>query len=203
MLFKIAMITLGQARLKIGLLVFICITSLTGCISPTKIKDDNGQLYIELPLRPGWYEGELVYYISTDASDLAFSKKMGLNYTPRLKDALPPRPKPPGLKTALERIYVFINGEQPSILPSIPEPLGPDSQNLQYSPLWLFYEVYWQEGIKPYEIKDEESLFKAEDKSHVRIVATDLIVNCPIVATADQSLLGAKRSKNKKSSLLY
>ncbi len=135
---------------------------------------------------PAWFDDRLVYYVSTDAWPLETAERMGVNYAPRLKDALPPRPKPPGTKTVLERIYVFSNSEQPNVLPSSPDPIGPASTNKPYSPIWVLYEVTWLVPEADREqLTSESALFRAERDGQVRIEATDQLVNCPIVADED------------------
>ncbi len=169
------------------LILTLCL-GLAGCAG---LPSNTAEKTVTLPIFPGWYEDKLVYYITTDASELAAAEKMQANYAPRLRDALPPRPRPPGLKSALERIYVFTNSEQASVLPSSAFPLGPTSKNTQYSPLWLIYDVTWKAGVEKSEIRSEEALFQAQDAGRLTIQRTDLIVNCPIVKLGNGDTLGS------------
>lgn len=165
---------------------------LTGCASHSPTVERNAPS-ISMPLFPAWFEDQTVYYISTDAWPRQVAQGMGLNYTPRFQDALPPRPKPPELKTVLERIYVFPNGEQPSVLPSAPEPIGADSANRPYSPLWLVYQVTWNDPQQRRELTSESALFDAERQGWITITATETVVNCPIVADAEGNRLPGSR----------
>lgn len=137
---------------------------------------------ITMPLIPGWFNDRKVYYITTDASPVAAAIDKNANFAPRLNDALPPRPKPPELKTVIERIYGFPEGDQPAILPSAPDPIGATSVNRPYSPIWQIYEVRWLDVAKRRELTSESALFDAQANGWVSITATDMVVNCAVVA---------------------
>jgi len=166
----------------------LAVFALTGCASLSQPTDVSTPA-ITLPLIPAWYEDRKLYYISTDAWPRRAALDKGVNYAPRLRDSLPPRPKPPDLKTVLERIYTFPNGEQASVVPSAPEPIGADSTNRPYSPLWLLYEVTWKEPAQRRELTSESALFDAERQGWITITATEMVVNCPIVADAEGNRL--------------
>jgi len=140
---------------------------------------------ITLPLFPAWFDDRRVYYITTDASPVAAAIDKNANFAPRLNDALPPRPKPPELKTVIERIYGFPEGDQPAILPSAPDPIGATSVNRPYSPIWQIYEVRWLDIAERQELTSEAALFAAEANGLVSISATDMVVNCAVVADAE------------------
>lgn len=132
-------------------------------------------------VQPAWVDGRPVHYITTDVSDTAVARMMNANYAPRLRDALPPRPRPPSWRTALERVYKVTNHDQPSIFQSAPNPTGPDSRDRQYSPLWLMVEVHWLDGMTPRELRSETEVLAAEDAGEVSLLVTEIVVNCPIV----------------------
>ena len=138
---------------------------------------------IELPLLSGWYEGKLVRYITTDASDKQAAADMGANYVPRLANALNRQPQP-GQPGSVERLYKVLNFAQGSVLPSLPEPVGDDNGNTNYSPLWQVYEVSWNPGRQAHLLKSEEEVLAAEEAGDVRIDKTRIVVNCPVVFTA-------------------
>lgn len=137
---------------------------------------------ITLPLIPGWFNDRKVYYITTDAAPVATAISKNANFAPRLHDALPPRPKPPELKTVIERIYGFPEGDQASILPSAPDPIGATSVNRSYSPIWQIYHVRWLDDAQRRELRSESALLDAEANGWVSITATDMVVNCTVVA---------------------
>ena len=183
-------------RGRIILTGLLCLLVLSGCQSqqlPVLYTAEKG-LHLSLPLIQGWNEGHKVYYVTTDVSDFDMAQRLGVNYAPRLKDAVPAYPKPPGLKTVLERIYVFPKGEQGSILPSSPEPLGPGSQDTHYSPLWLLYEVNWQPDALQQLLTSEEQLLAAEEAGKLQITRTAVVANCPVVKDAAGHSLGTLKN---------
>ncbi|MDP3845901.1 MAG: hypothetical protein Q8R10_05690 [Pseudomonas sp.] len=141
---------------------------------------------VELPLLPGWYDGQLVYYITTDISDAPMAAKMQANYVPRLANALPDAPGPFPLAT-FDRVYKFVDGSQPSVLPSIPLPLGAGNQDPAYSPLWHVYEVRWLRGPHT-ELRSADALLQAQEEGRVSVRPTGIIANCPVVRVGDQLL---------------
>jgi hypothetical protein len=141
---------------------------------------------IELPLLPGWYNEQLVYYITTDISDAPMAAKMQANYVPRLANALPNAPGPFPLAT-FDRVYKFVDGSQPSILPSIPLPLGAGNQDPAYSPLWHVYEVRWLRGPHS-ELRSADALLQAQEEGRVSLRPSGIVANCPVVRVGDKSL---------------
>ncbi|WP_394182792.1 hypothetical protein [Marinomonas posidonica] len=134
-----------------------------------------------LPIFQAWHDGEQVAYITTDVSDRKMAKEMQANYAPRLRDAIPRYPKPPQVKTVLERVYGFPNKEQQNIFASAPVPLGYLSRDRHYSPLWLMYWVVWNNPKDVYELTSEEAVFEAEESGLIRIERSDIVVNCPVL----------------------
>ncbi|MDX1492146.1 MAG: hypothetical protein R3332_12755 [Pseudohongiellaceae bacterium] len=148
---------------------------------------------VSLDLLSAWYEGKLVYYISTDVSDPNFARAMNANFAPRLADAIPHYPKPPEQKTILERVYAFPNKEQANtVFASIPSPLGHMSEDFNYSPVWLMYTVNWVQPEHIVELRSEGDIFKAEAQGWVEITRTNIVVNCPIVSVDGETFLQAR-----------
>lgn len=143
----------------------------------------------EFPVVSGWYEGRVVQYITTDVSDKEISRKKGVNFVPRLADAIPAQPHTPGQRSAVERIYSFTNFKQGGVLPSIPEPTGADSTNTNYSPLWQMYTVTWLPGHEPRVLRSEEEVLTAADKKEVSIKPTNIVINCPVIFSEQGGVL--------------
>ena len=176
------------------LFAVILVATLTACAASGRLQQSSRST-VTLPLQEAWYQGTKVYYISTDMSDPGMSQMMGVNLASRLKDAVPPYPKPPQLKTVLERVYKFPDNDQDSVFGSAPTPVGPTSNDAQYSPLWLVYMVRWNPNAAKIALESEEAVLKAEAAGSVEIVRTDIVVNCPIVGTqAGERLSGASIS---------
>jgi hypothetical protein len=104
------------------------------------------------------------------------------------------------LKTVLERVYKFPNNEQDAVFASAPRPLGPTSQDQQYSPLWLIYAVRWKSGAVVRELTSEEVVLGAEAAGTLEITRSSIVVNCPIVGSpAGDSFAGTyivRRGRN-------
>lgn len=168
--------------------------ALAGCttspqLSDAKISGKNQVGFVQLPLIGGWHDGQRVHYITTDASDMAAATKMAANFSPRLTNALPEVPQTPGQRSALKRIYAVTNFEQGNVLPSAPIPVGSTSTDKAYSPLWRMFKVTWAAGSTPKMLRSEEEVLGAIERGWVTMVATDIVVNCPVVNSARGGLL--------------
>lgn len=151
-------------------------------------------VFVRLPLHPGWHEGRRVFYVTTDASDQDVARKEGANYAPRLANAIPDLPQTPGQRSVVERIYVVTNYKQDNVLPSVPVPVGPDSTDKAYSPLWLMNQVTWHSASTATTLRSEADILDAEDRGEVTIVRTPVVVNCPVIfSDKGGALPGAKR----------
>jgi hypothetical protein len=69
-------------------LVFVCLlaiyVSLSGCTTP---QPPQG-MQVHMPLKQGWFEGQAVFYVTTDVSDLGAAKDLKANFAPRLAYAI-------------------------------------------------------------------------------------------------------------------
>lgn len=157
---------------------------LASCTHSTTEPSDN---QVVLPLLRGWFDGQQVYYISTDSSDAPTAALMQANYVPRLANALPEQPGPHPLAT-YDRIYKFVDGSQPSVLPSIPQPLGAGNADSAYSPLWHLYEVRWAKGQQARELRSADAVLLAQERGELQIRATGILVNCPVVRVGERLL---------------
>jgi len=160
--------------------------ALSGCATSTF---DAGKSETVLRLQHAWVDGRPVEYVSTDISDAGMAKQNGLNFVPRLADALPVE----GRKSLVERVYKFTNGEQISIFPSAPAPTGGSNADANYSPLWRLVMVTWQKPERLHELKSEEELLAAEERGEVSLNITNIVVNCPIIRSTDGARLAGSR----------
>ncbi len=148
--------------------------------------------HVGLPLQQAWFEGLKVDYVTTDISDAAMASAMGVNHVPALAQAL--APVAPGRpRTPVERVYKFANGEQLSIFPSVPRPVGGANADASYSPLWALVEVRWKAGATPRLLSSEEALLAAEQAGQVELRHTGIVVNCPVVRTPGGGALSGLR----------
>ena len=156
---------------------------LMGCSAPT-LKPTGNVLRISMPASAGWYADQRVFYITPDISDAGMGQMAGANYAPRLRDAAPSYPKTPGMLTVLERVYKFPGGEQDAVFASAPGPIGPQSHDTAYSPLWLLFAVKWSATATARVLTNESAILSAEENAELSIERTNIVINCPIVATA-------------------
>ena len=144
---------------------------------------------VTLPAVAGWYDGMRVYYVTTEITDPTMARNAGVTFAPRLTDAVPDYPKPPELRTVLERVYKFPGNEQDAVFASAPTPPGPESSDAAYSPLWLAYMVRWNDRSRIRALTSEQDIQAAADANEVSIERTSIVINCPIVWTASGGAL--------------
>ena len=170
----------GLIGIFIGVLLFAAWCPAAQALNPSEIKlNEDSIASVELPLLSGWYDGDVVFYITTDVSQLEMARKARANYVPRMRFAL--RPPEPGRPSAVDRVYKFSNFEQGSVFPSAPLPSGDAGADADYSPFWVVYLVTWLPGSKPHLLRSEQEIADAEQKKLIDIAATDVVVNCPIL----------------------
>ncbi len=152
---------------------------LAGCAVP--VPGTGAQRSLQLPLLQGWYEGEEVFYVTTDVSNAQVAQEKGANFAPRLAEALPPLPRSPGQRSAVDKVYAFTNFPQASVFASAPDPMGYKSRSDAYSPLWLMMKVHWNSGQSAQTLRSEEEVLDAVEKGRVVLEETQVVLNCPIV----------------------
>ncbi|MBA3588746.1 hypothetical protein [Methylibium sp.] len=148
---------------------------------------------VSLPLHLAWFEGAQVHYVTTDVSDAAMARDLGVNHVALLANAASPAGSPPGTRTAVDLVYAFPGGEQINVFASAPAPAGPDNANRAYSPLWQVVVVRWAEGRGVRALTSEEAVLDAAEKGDVSITRTRIVVNCPVVRSADGRALRGVR----------
>jgi hypothetical protein len=128
-----------------------------------------------------WYKGKVAYYIQTEASDEALAEQQGVNYVPRLANAIS--------AGAVDDIYHVTNFTQGNVIPSAPIPAGPGNTDPNYTPIWQLSLVTWNSGTTPYVLKSEEDVLSAQDQGLLTIVKTNIVINCPVIYTPFGGLL--------------
>ncbi|MDM4768024.1 hypothetical protein [Pelomonas sp. SE-A7] len=162
------------------LLCSLAAALLTACAAPAT--------HVGLPLQQAWFQGRLVDYVTTDISDGAMARALGVNHVPALAQALAPA-APGRPRTPVERVYKFADGEQLSVFPSVPRPVGGENRDAGYSPLWALVEVRWRAGSQPRLLASEEAILEAEQAGELALRHTGIVVNCPVVRVAGQGAL--------------
>lgn len=148
----------------------------------------TAQTTMSVPVRQGWFDGQPVWYLTTDASRADAAIDNAANLVPRLANALPLSRQAPNPRSVLDRIYKF--AAQPSVLPSVPQPVGAANRDAAYSPLWDVIMVHWQPGRSVRELRSVDEVLAAEDAGDVRLQPLDLVVNCPVLQVGRQALPG-------------
>lgn len=174
-------IGIGRPRGAAALLA-VALAALVGCASPQpQPPPAHKGPWVQLPLQQGWFEGEAVFYVTTDVSDARVAAKNRANFAPRLADALPGEPPAPGRRSSLDTVYSVTNFEQGGVFASAPLPMGPLNRDHAYSPLWRMVTVTWLAGQTPRRLTSEEQVLAAAESGAVRLQTTDVVLNCPIV----------------------
>ena len=165
---------LHRAHLALASLTLL----LGGCSTPPPLAD-NGQ--VSIPVLRGWFEGEEVFYITTDVSHADVADAKGANFAPRLAASLPAGKPEPGRASAVDKVYAVTNFKQASIFASAPLPMGSANRDTAYSPLWQMIKVTWAVGRTPRTLKSEEDVLAAADRGAVVLEPTPVVLNCPII----------------------
>jgi len=139
---------------------------------------------ITLPMIDGYYNGEKVYFIHTEASDSDIAGMLGMMvnfptlYVPELTNIQP---------AELGKVYIFTNGIpgsgpygggpfffQIDIFDAIPGQEG-------YGQFRTPYLVTWTENSSPILLTSIEDLLEAEANGELSIEKTDVVVNAPMI----------------------
>lgn len=141
---------------------------------------------IDIPLSKGYIDGNIAYFIATDASDKtavsSISNNTGfpVNYSPILNQTS---------ESIRGQGYLFLNGvpgEAPNEfqLPVANAVPGDDD----YSPLWQTNFVTWNDNSTARELKSVEEVIEAQNNGELTIQETNIIVNSPAIKWEGGSL---------------
>ncbi len=131
-----------------------------------------------IPLHQGYYNGEPVYYIITDSSDLAHAEIISnihgwqVEHSPLLANAS---------ESILSKTYVFTNGVpgdgvhgfQGEVFTSTPE------QTDVYSALTSHVHVTWKPGAISRILDSEREINNAHDQNQITFTELDVVINMP------------------------
>jgi plastocyanin len=141
---------------------------------------------IDLPLSKGYADGNITYFIATDASDkqavesITNNTGFKVNYAPLLAETP---------QDARGQGYLFLNGVKGD---------GPDGYQLpvanavpgdsDYSLLWQTNFVKWNDNTTTRELKSVDEVLTAEKNGELVITPTNIIVNSPAIKWQNGSL---------------
>lgn len=143
---------------------------------PTSNIKDNSIL---LSLSKGYVNGNISYFLPTDASNNQTAKSITenagykVNYAPSLT-SVP--------ESSQQQGYEFLNGVkgegafgfQLGVASALPEDKG-------YSPIVKLNFVKWNENTTARELKSAQDVLKAQSNGELKITKTDIIINSPVI----------------------
>lgn len=134
---------------------------------------------IEIPFSKGYVDGEIAYFIATDASDeqavqsITNNTGFPVNHAPIL--AMTP-------ESERGQGYLFLNGargEGPNGLQLPVANAVPGDED--YSPIWESNFVTWNDNATARELKSVEEILAAQNNGELTITETNIIVNSPAI----------------------
>ena len=141
---------------------------------------------INIPLSKGYIDGNIAYFIATDASDkhavssITNNTGFPVNYAPVLNNT------PESIRG---QGYVFSNGIEGEAAGGFQLPVAnavPGDKD--YSPLWQTNFVKWNDNATARELKSVEEIMAAHKNGELTITETNIIINSPAVKWQDGSL---------------
>ncbi len=150
------------------------------------LKLAKASVSIDIPISKGYIDGNIAYFIATDASDkhavssITNNTGFPINYAPLLNNT------PESIRG---QGYVFLNGMQGEELGGFQLPVAnavPGDKD--YSPLWQTNFVKWNDNATARELKSVEEIIAAQKNGELTITETNIIVNSPAIKWQDGSL---------------
>src|SRR5688500_2692639 len=141
---------------------------------------------IDIPLSKGYIDGNIAYFIATDASDkhavssITNNTGFPVNYAPLLNNTS---------ESIRGQGYVFSNGVQGEAPGGFQLPVAnavPGDKD--YSPLWQTNFVKWNDNATARELKSVEEIMAAHKNGELTITETNIIINSPAIKWQDGSL---------------
>ena len=139
----------------------------------------NESMFISIPVEKGFVNGNLSYFISTDASEerivssVTNTTKFDVNYAPTLSNTS---------ESARQQGYVFTNGilgngtfEQQ--LPVASATSGDEG----YSPLFEINYVKWNDESNSRVLKTAHEVLEAQNNGEITITRSNIVINSPFV----------------------
>jgi hypothetical protein len=134
---------------------------------------------IDIPVSKGYIDGNIAYFIATDASDeyavssITNNTGFPVNYAPLLNNIS---------ESIRGQGYVFLNGVPGEAPGGFQLPVAnavPGDKD--YSPLWQTNFVKWNDNATARELKSVEEIIAAQKNGELNITETNIIVNSPAV----------------------
>lgn len=143
------------------------------------LKLAKANVSIDIPLSKGYIDGNIAYFIATDASDkhavssITNNTGFSVNYAPLLNNIS---------ESIRGQGYVFLNGVLGEAPGGFQLPVAnavPGDKD--YSPLWQTNFVKWNDNATARELKSVEEIIAAHKNGELTITETNIIVNSPAI----------------------
>jgi hypothetical protein len=118
----------------------------------------------------GYYDGHLDAFISTDSSNKAEAKAMGINYSPGMH-AMSRKPFPD--------IYM-VRGTAATGQLTV---LGSQPGEKDYSPMWNEIRVTWNQSATPVLLTSDTQIHQLATAGQLTTKATNILIDCPVIRT--------------------
>jgi len=149
------------------------------------LKSTKSNVSIDIPISKGYIDGNIAYFIATDASDkhavssITNNTGFPVNYAPLLNNT------PDSIRG---QGYVFLNGVQGEAPGGFQLPIAnavPGDKD--YSPLWQTNFVKWNDNATARELKSVEEIMTAQNSGELIITETNIVVNSPAIKWQNSS----------------
>jgi hypothetical protein len=143
------------------------------------LKLAKSNVSLDISLSKGYIDGNIAYFIATDASDkhavssITNNTGFPVNYAPLLNNIS---------ESIRGQGYVFLNGVQGEAPGGFQLPVAnavPGDKD--YSPLWQTNFVKWNNNATARELKSVEEIVAAQNNGELTITETNIIVNSPAI----------------------
>ncbi|HKR74533.1 MAG TPA: hypothetical protein VJR94_10540 [Candidatus Nitrosocosmicus sp.] len=148
-------------------------------LTNTSSTGNEGAISITVPVEKGYVNGNISYFISTDASEemivssVSNTTKFKVNYAPTLSNTS---------EISRQQGYVFINGILGNGTFEHQLPVASASGgDLGYSPLFEINYVKWNNDSQPRVLKSAGEILDAESKGELSIEKSNIVINSPAV----------------------
>ena len=134
---------------------------------------------ISIPVSKGYVDGNVSYFISTDASEknvvssVSNSTKFEVNYAPSLANIS---------ESSRQQGYVFINGIKGEGTSGFQLPVASATHGDDgYSPLFEINYVKWNDESNARVLKTADQVLEAQNKGELTITKSNIVINSPSV----------------------
>lgn len=153
--------------------------------SPNKTSTDSSNTTttttksISVPASKGYVNGNISFFISTDASvkeivsSVTNTTNFDINYAPSLSNTS---------DSSRQQGYVFTNGIRGEGQAGFQLPVAssaPDDEN--YSPLFAINYVEWNDGSNARVLKSVNEILEAQNNGEISVTKTNIVINSPSV----------------------